>query len=107
MVFEGLLSVAKKERVMLEDTITAIDALKCFQFRIKSNNNNNNNEEDIEVLLLGREIIIIIAHCDFIRLSESVSPDEGIVVKIYPVLFTQVQQLQQQHRQKQKLQQQR
>jgi hypothetical protein len=34
LVFEGLLSVVKHERSMLEDTISAIDGLRSFQVRI-------------------------------------------------------------------------
>lgn len=39
IVFEGLLSVINNERSMLEDTISAVDSLKNFQFRLVSLDN--------------------------------------------------------------------
>ena len=85
LIFEGLLSVIKKERIMLEDTVSAVEALKFYQFRVKSRP--PDDSEDVQVDIVGRELVITLPAADFSKLSDKTS---DVVIKIYPVLFTQV-----------------
>jgi hypothetical protein len=89
LVFEGLLSVVNKERSMLEDTISVVNALKSFQVRIFS----SEDAQSIEIKMKGREILLFIPDLGMKKLPVSYqikSRSGGVVIKFFPVLFTQV-----------------
>ena len=156
IVFEGLLSVVGKERAMLEDTISAVEALKIFQIRLvpdfsvkdfkndesktesarertqrrKSQTNApaaassdasevndvesaesadiDSEEEDeigdeeeddgfpmeVDMEFSGREVLLYIPLNGFrklpVFLQNGMLSPSGVVIKLFPVLFTQV-----------------
>ena len=119
ILFEGLLSVSGKERVMLDDTVGAVEMLKQYSIRIlptpDSEDNMRNNmwygshlntvigseDEDwtqridcskADVALLGREILLFLpqkALNTYPQEFQSLVMREGAVVALFPVLFSQ------------------
>lgn len=113
ILFEGLLSVVGNERSMLEDTISAVDALRAYQVRLVPNHSDaeedrgrqssrqasNEAEEaikhamDVEFEMKGREIVVYMSD----RAVKKLPPEfqtgiakSELFVKFFPVLFTQV-----------------
>jgi hypothetical protein len=114
IVFEGLLSVSGKEKHMLEDTQSAVEALKLFQIRLlpsptitmsnsssmyaSSQATHNISAQTIysdvlDVGLSGREIRIYLPQLLIARLPavyKQKMGEKGAVLSLVPVLFTQV-----------------
>lgn len=96
IIFEGLLSVIKHERSMLEDTISAIDALRSFQVRVLPYIDDEkllNKHQNIRLEMKGREVIIFMSS-ESLKLfpqsyQQAIHKDE-LVFTFVPVLFTQV-----------------
>jgi hypothetical protein len=123
IVFEGLLSVVGNERSMLEDTISAVDALRSFQVKFQQNvsqdgdlkeeeerrkprnlsadSQSNSNDlgsqsHGIEFDMKGREIIIYMSEKSIQKLPQvyqQALAKDQLIIRFFPVLFTQVSRL--------------
>ena len=117
IVFEGLLSVIGNEKFMLEDTMSAVDALSRYQIRILPTSMKKNKEEkkstDLHDIILheadilggdddmqeradvdmsGREILLYLPHSALEALPSEYltrAMDGGAVLRITAVLFSQ------------------
>jgi len=99
LVFEGLLSVVNHERSMLEDTVSAVDALRSFQVRLmllppEGTEQSTTDSSQIGVELHGREVLIYLPADSLSVLPAgyqlAISQQGGQVLFFVPVLFTQV-----------------
>lgn len=100
--FEGLLSTSGKERGMLEDTHTALGVVATHSVRLcdKDSFHEEQLEHDLEtfgssvplpgadVYLRGREVLILLPPEAFQALPPFLQAN--VLLKIIPVLFTQV-----------------
>lgn len=103
LIFESLLSVSGKEKVMLEDTSRAIDALRLFRARILCDNGTSSSDSHVmkrtRIEVRGREILIFLPsdflerlpsgyHCRPQVPGNEVSLADGVVVSFVSFLFT-------------------
>lgn len=114
LVFEGLLSVIGSEKFMLEDTVSAVEALSEYQIRIlpallasdkqftlddvirfEADHLSNDDEAvpAVEVGMRGREVLLYLPSSALSALPLSYqkrAADGGAVLKLVAVLFSQV-----------------
>jgi len=86
IIFEGLLSVTGKERIMLEDTFESIESLRLFSARIIEA-----PQSTVDVKFENRTVIISLPK-DTIKLLPSLyrtGNKRGVEIKFVAVLFTQ------------------
>jgi len=91
--FEGLLSVQGKERIMLEDSLTAIESLNCFHFRILPQVETSTSSEDCVKIHVSKREISLYLGIEALRKLPSVYSTQacsgGLVINLVAVLFTQ------------------
>ena len=115
LIFEGLLSVIGAEKFMLEDTMSAVEALSQYQIRIlpsiegengadavglddliRFEADHVNKGEDgpcVEVGMKGREVVLYLTPSALNALPQvyqTRARDGGAVLRIVPALFSQV-----------------
>lgn len=100
IVFEGLLSVVNHERSMLEDTMSAVDALRSYQVRLMllPPEAADLSTEAVQIELRGREVLLFLSADSLSMLPTSFQlamqqqggGGVGQVLFFVPVLFTQV-----------------
>jgi len=97
VVFEGLLSVVSHERSMLEDTISAVDAVRSFRVRILPQSaappsSLPASSPGLKMSMEGRELRLFVPAAALARLPSAyrlAAEQGGAVVPFFPVLFTQ------------------
>ena len=108
IVFEGLLSVVNHERSMLEDTVSAVDALRSYQVRLlllppetaAAAAAHQSVTESVQIELQGREVLVFLpadslpmlpaAYQLAMTQQQGGGGGGGQVLFFVPVLFTQV-----------------
>ena len=115
LIFEGLLSVIGAEKFMLEDTMSAVEALSQYQIRIlpsiegengtdavglddlirfeADHINKGEDEPCVEVGMKGREVVLYLPPSALNALPQvyqTRARDGGAVLRIVPALFSQV-----------------
>jgi hypothetical protein len=100
IIFEGLLSVVDHERSMLEDTISAIDALKKYEVRVVEATPGSSVDgnaasfspggagDALRLTMAGREICVHVPSSALAKLPAVYRQGEG-VIRLVPVLFSQ------------------
>lgn len=116
LIFEGLLSVIGAEKFMLEDTMSAVEALSQYQIRIlpslegeddvdtvglddlirfeADHVNKGEQAPRVEVGMKGREVVLYFPPSALNALPamyQTRARDGGAVLRIIPVLFSQVE----------------
>lgn len=93
LIFESLLSVSGKEKVMLEDTSRAIDILRLYRVRIIGDDNNNGSgmSKPPIITVVDREVVIKFPFeflgCLPSRFSRT-EEKNGVVITLVSFLFT-------------------
>eukprot|EP00981_Chlorochromonas_danica_P002888 scaffold579_cov146-Ochromonas_danica.AAC.6 len=94
VVFEGLLSVIGSERSMLEDTLSAVHALRAFQVRVVQQNEDEIAlKQNVQLRFSGREVVLALSPVVLSTLPQAYSSpkegESGTVLRFVTVLFTQ------------------
>lgn len=94
VVFEGLLSVIGSERSMLEDTLSAVHALRAFQVRVVQQDEDEIAlRQNVQLRFSGREVVLALSPVVLSALPQAYSSpkegERGTTLRFVTVLFTQ------------------